>query len=383
MLYNCRNKHSAFLIESLFLLETMNRALRNIKLITKSFRDLFVLVLLSLLIFSPSSMPSANSNKKSNKEKQSIQQEIDAEKRRLEEERKAIVKLLRDERQPSKIEQIVIEEKAKVVVSYKEDFIEVTGIGIDKSEIAAANKAEEAAEEQLFKSILYFKPAGRETLKQKMTQRRFKLTPEELKKFMKRIISTEKRSIKKLDDGRKVSAGTKRLNLSGSESSLAEITAPIYEAEEKEKGRTILSVPKEENIEASITDPSEREAIKSAYSKITNSGRVTGLIIDAQGLNYHPNLHPGLITEDGKEIYGIIKVSHNYIVNVGMAGWALNIKGAESNPRVGENPLIIRAIGISEDNKLIIKTDDALNIMIADDRYDFLGKCRVVIVVGS
>ena len=353
------------------------------KFITKSFKDLFVLVLLSLIIFSPSSMLTADSSTKSKQEKQSLQQEIDAEKKRLEEERKAIEKLLRDERQQSEIEQIVIEEKVKLVTSYKEDYIEVTGIGIDNSGITATTKAEEAAEKQLFKSILHFKPAGRESLKQKIIQQQFKLTPEELKNFIKENITTEKRSITKLDDGRRVSAVTKRLKLSGSDSSLAEITAPLYETEEKEKGRTILSIPEEENIEASITDPSEREAIKSAYSKITNSGRVTGLIIDAQGLNYHPNLHPGLITEDGKEIYGIIKVSHNYIVNVGMSGWALNIKGAESNPRVGENPLIIRAIGISEDNKLIIKTDDALNIMIADDRYDFLSKCRVVIIVGS
>lgn len=111
-------------------------------------------------------------------------------------------------------------------------------------------------------------------------------------------------------------------------------------------------------------------------------GPFTGLIIDAGQLGFEPLMEPEVISPDGKDIYSTLKVDKKFMLNAGMAGWSGSIEEAKSNGRAGSNPLLVKAIGVTPDKKLVIGLNDALNIMVADSQDNFLKKCRVIVVLN-
>jgi len=111
--------------------------------------------------------------------------------------------------------------------------------------------------------------------------------------------------------------------------------------------------------------------------------RFTGLIVDARGLGLKPALMPRIIRRDGKEIYGKQFISRFYAVEMGLASYYYDLKRARADDRVRDNPLIVRAIGISGENQtdVIISDADARLIHAAASITNFLSKCRVIFIV--
>ncbi len=109
----------------------------------------------------------------------------------------------------------------------------------------------------------------------------------------------------------------------------------------------------------------------------------TGLVVDARGLGVRPALAPKILNEDGKEVYGSAWISRDYAVREGMVGYLKDPAAAQTNPRVADKPLMVKAIKASGDARVdtVISNADAAAIQSASQNLSMLEKCRVIILV--
>jgi hypothetical protein len=109
----------------------------------------------------------------------------------------------------------------------------------------------------------------------------------------------------------------------------------------------------------------------------------TGLLIDARGLNVKPAMAPKVLNEDGKEVYGSAWINRDYAVREGMVGYMKDRDAAQSNPRVTDKPLMVKALKVSGDARVdtVISNADALMLQSASQNLSMLQKCRVIILV--
>jgi hypothetical protein len=112
-------------------------------------------------------------------------------------------------------------------------------------------------------------------------------------------------------------------------------------------------------------------------------GPVTGLIIDARGLGAMPAMAPKIVDENGNEVYGSKYVSREYAVQQGMLGYDKEVNSARNNQRVTNNPLVLKALRMSGNNKtdFVISNADAQRLHSAAQSQNFLDKCRVMAVI--
>jgi len=115
------------------------------------------------------------------------------------------------------------------------------------------------------------------------------------------------------------------------------------------------------------------------------SGAVSGLIVDASGLDVTPAMAPKVFDEEGNEVYGTSEVMRQYALQQGVVGYHNNLAQARENERVAGNPLVVRALRTTgaNDCDLIISTADASRIRQAAGNVPFLDECRVMIVLGA
>lgn len=109
----------------------------------------------------------------------------------------------------------------------------------------------------------------------------------------------------------------------------------------------------------------------------------TGLIVDARGLGVRPAMVPKILNEEGREVYGSAWVSRDYAVREGMVGYLKDPIAAQTNPRVTDKPLMVKALKVSGDARVdvVITNADAAMIHGAAQNLSFLEKCRVIILV--
>ena len=117
----------------------------------------------------------------------------------------------------------------------------------------------------------------------------------------------------------------------------------------------------------------------------TDEGPFTGVIIDARGLNIQPAMSPRIYDPAGQEIYGTVNVDASFAEEVGVAGYMGTIRAAMALPRVGNHPLVIRAVGTPDrfHRYLTLSAEDAQRLLAAHARSRFLEKCAVAIVVDE
>ncbi len=110
----------------------------------------------------------------------------------------------------------------------------------------------------------------------------------------------------------------------------------------------------------------------------------TGLIIDAGGLNIRPAMAPRILGQGGEVLYGVHDVDQEYLTKYGMAGYARSVEQARGLERVGANPMIIKAQGITGNTAcdIEISSEDAAALIMAGAGSSFLKESRVVIVVN-
>ncbi len=109
----------------------------------------------------------------------------------------------------------------------------------------------------------------------------------------------------------------------------------------------------------------------------------TGVVLDARGLGARPAMSPKILDESGKEVYGSAMVNREFAVQQGMVGYAKDVNAAQTNSRVTDRPLIIKAVRVTGPAKcdLVISNSDASKILGAAENLSFLQKCRVMVVL--
>lgn len=109
----------------------------------------------------------------------------------------------------------------------------------------------------------------------------------------------------------------------------------------------------------------------------------TGLIVDARGLGVRPAMAPKILNEDGKEVYGSAWINRDYAVREGMVGYMKDPVAAQTNPRVTDKPLMVKALKVSGDGRVdtVISNADAAMLHNASQNLSMLEKCRVIILV--
>ncbi len=115
-----------------------------------------------------------------------------------------------------------------------------------------------------------------------------------------------------------------------------------------------------------------------------SQGVVTGLIIDANDLTlFNPPASPKIIDEEGREVYGSAYVDREWFIKQGIVGYAKSLEEARANPRVGGNPLVVKAIRVTGANSgnLVLSNRDARKIRELSKHLNFLDHAKVIIVV--
>jgi hypothetical protein len=129
----------------------------------------------------------------------------------------------------------------------------------------------------------------------------------------------------------------------------------------------------------------QEAASKPDIGAIVNKGPYTGLIVDARGLGVQMAMAPKILTQAGFEIYGFVNVLYHDEMNHGMVLYEKDVEKAKRDLAgiIGENPLIVKAIGVRGRNKTDVVVDDttAVAIFASDVRDHFLELGKVVFVI--
>ena len=105
-------------------------------------------------------------------------------------------------------------------------------------------------------------------------------------------------------------------------------------------------------------------------------GGYTGVIIDCRSLGLNPVMSPVIKNERGISIYGHKNLNYDKVVADGMVGYATSVNQAT---RAGSNPLIIKAISLTDHNaNPVISVADANRMLIENGSSNFLNDTKVV-----
>jgi hypothetical protein len=117
-------------------------------------------------------------------------------------------------------------------------------------------------------------------------------------------------------------------------------------------------------------------------------GPYTGLVVDCRQFELERSMSPKILTGDGKEVWGTVEMDPKEVLERGVAGYlpdmALALDGRSE--RVGANPLIVRATGVTGrffKTNATVSDNDAELIRIEDAKTHFLGRCAVIFVVDT
>ena len=138
--------------------------------------------------------------------------------------------------------------------------------------------------------------------------------------------------------------------------------------------------------EKPFTPPSQTTSIP-AQTLTTSTNLYTGLIIDARGSGIAPSLGLSIVTEgSGQVLYGTSFASRAKVLEKGgMAGYSGSMEKAKTNPRVGKNPLVIKAISScgERNTDALISKEDAARVYAENLKNSFLKELCVIVVCGS
>jgi hypothetical protein len=116
----------------------------------------------------------------------------------------------------------------------------------------------------------------------------------------------------------------------------------------------------------------------------TNSNeKITGVIIDAQGLGLSPAMDPAVLDQEMKRLYiGNWEIDADFVVNNGVIGYFNNLEDAKNDvSRIGNNPIIIKANSVKDVTDLILESDSANTLLSSDNSNKFLQKYAVDVVM--
>lgn len=109
----------------------------------------------------------------------------------------------------------------------------------------------------------------------------------------------------------------------------------------------------------------------------------TGVVIDARGLKMRPALVIRILNEAGKELYRGEYVPQDKAARNGLALFARDLTAAQTNPRVGKNPLTLKGSKLdpASPSDIVLGPGESQKMAPFAQKGTFLEECRVMIVL--
>jgi len=254
-------------------------------------------------------------------------------------------------------------------LDFEKSHLQVTGIAYGKTAEDARKSAVSLAKEKLHQRNFDLPVDNENRLRDVLKDPSLKITKQDVEQVIKTTSYPTQKEISSLNDGGFQAKVVAEQPLHG-KNSISEIMTEIAGKLVRNK-----SIPKllSSDIATSILEKVKQLAAGQSY---------TGLIIDATGTGIKPCMAPTVITEAGKEVYGALVVEKKYALDHGMAVWAKSMEKAKKESRIGNNPLVVKAIGKVGNFMLVVDLESAAKILLAGEKSDFLKKCKVVIILS-
>jgi len=109
----------------------------------------------------------------------------------------------------------------------------------------------------------------------------------------------------------------------------------------------------------------------------------TGVVIDARGLAIQPALFPRIVDETGQTLYAPEVVDVEAAVQQGYVAYAKTFDQAPAQARIGERPLVLRALRVAGDTRvdLVLSHAEATRMRDYAATRRLVRQCRVLIVM--
>ena len=121
-------------------------------------------------------------------------------------------------------------------------------------------------------------------------------------------------------------------------------------------------------------------------TQIQMGGTYTGVIVDAGGMGLKPSFSPVIYDTNGRAIYGVSNINYDQAISQGMVGYSSSVSAAQTLPRVGATPLVIKAVQVRGGNNstnpvnVVVSVDDGDRILAANQQSQMLMNGSVVFV---
>ena len=121
-------------------------------------------------------------------------------------------------------------------------------------------------------------------------------------------------------------------------------------------------------------------------TQIQMGGTYTGVIVDAGGMGLKPSFSPVIYDTNGRAIYGVSNINYDQAISQGMVGYSSSVSAAQTLPRVGATPLVIKAVQVRGGNNstnpvnVVVSVDDGDRILAANAQSQMLMNGSVVFV---
>jgi len=111
----------------------------------------------------------------------------------------------------------------------------------------------------------------------------------------------------------------------------------------------------------------------------------TGLVVDARGTGVVPAMAPRIVNEDGTEAYSRTYVRSEVADSLGVVAYVGDMQSAETNSRVTNYPLVVKALKVAASGgaDIVISNADAQTIHGVPEHFQFLEKAQVIIIMDS
>ena len=112
----------------------------------------------------------------------------------------------------------------------------------------------------------------------------------------------------------------------------------------------------------------------------------TGVIVDASGMGLKPSFSPVIYDTNGRAIYGVSNINYDQAISQGMVGYSSSLSSAQTLPRIGGSPLVVKAVQVRGGNNstnpvnVVVSVDDGDRILAANAQSQMLMNGNVVFV---
>ena len=129
--------------------------------------------------------------------------------------------------------------------------------------------------------------------------------------------------------------------------------------------------------------PEIRAGREPGLTPLSDDGPFTAVIVDCRNLGIEAAMAPKLMEDNGKEVYGTVRVDPDYAIAVGIVGYPRSMGEALRGARSGAHPLIVRATGAGDKHRFnpTVSDADGERILAANARDHFLERTSVVFLV--